>query len=95
MDAKLPAKAATGELPNYGTEPCAKFGLGVDYLPNKNVSIGVEVAYVRNFSNLENIAYTPITLGVSCYFEHFVEPTAIGAPFSPNFGSNSQSGIRP
>ena len=68
MDAELPTKAATGKLRNYGTEPCAKFGLGLDYFPNEHVSIGVEVAYVRNFSSLENIVYTPITLGVSYYF---------------------------
>jgi opacity protein-like surface antigen len=68
MHADLPAKAATGKLRKYGTEPCAKFGLGIDYFPNENVSIGVEIAYVQNFSNLEIIWYIPITLGVSCYF---------------------------
>lgn len=62
------------------TQGCAKVGVGLDFFPTNNVSIGVEGAYVFSFSdahfNLEplledaeiDIRYHSLTVGVAYHF---------------------------
>ena len=50
------------------TGPCAKLGVGVDFYATTNISIGIEGSYVMGFSNMDNMKYTNLSLGVAYHF---------------------------
>ncbi|MBW2174083.1 MAG: hypothetical protein JRF64_05460 [Deltaproteobacteria bacterium] len=47
---------------------CVKLGLGADYFATENVSIGLEAAYVWGLSDVEEVRYVDLTLGVAYHF---------------------------
>jgi opacity protein-like surface antigen len=72
MAADLHAKAsALGESASDSeseTDACAKLGLGVDFFATQSVSIGLEGSYIWGFSDLDNISYFNLTLGLGYHF---------------------------
>jgi hypothetical protein len=55
---------------DFGRDPCAKVGLGVEYFPHENISFGSELAYVRGFYDLDYIGYPTFAIGISLHFWH-------------------------
>jgi hypothetical protein len=53
---------------DYGTDLCAKLGLGMEYFPYENISFGSEIAYVTGFNDLDYIGYMTVALGASLHF---------------------------
>ncbi len=53
---------------DFGTDPCAKLGFGVEYFPYENISFGSEVAYVWGFYDLDYIRYPTLAVGASLHF---------------------------
>lgn len=53
---------------DFGKDPCAKLGGGVEYFPYENISFGGEVAYVMGFNDLNYIDYITLAVGASLHF---------------------------
>jgi opacity protein-like surface antigen len=71
MNAKAHFKARDGVFEsesNSETDYCYRFGAGLDVYPKENASVFFEMARVWGWSDLDDIQYSQLTLGVSYHF---------------------------
>ena len=50
------------------SDPCAELGLGIDFFPTDNVSLGFKGSHVWGFGDLDEIRYFNLTLGAAYHF---------------------------